>query len=498
MITVYLSNNNIQVVIGEADQKRTVIRKTYYTLDTEGVLINGTVTDQDQFKTLISAFWKENGIPVKGISLVINSTQFITRLLEVPMLKEKKLFEYIPREFADVERTKEPVYTYYTIGRNPETKLMKIMATMVESSFMRGYIDIFSEMGIQVTGIECALTSLVKMLGKLPNLRNKTSVIMIVDGVNVENILLVNGEYAYSSRNRVFNQHGTPGFGVEIARAVSNILQFAQSEKIPYPITNIYLGGLEHGDFEYCEDSIYQVNQDFQVSELTGDGYVIIADSAEYQVNFGSFVYPASALLNTDKRLAFLTQLKVDKAAAARKKEFLRRSVPVFILAGIAVAVTSAELFAKLWFSAKLRDLEEYNQSPEVVADCLEYDLLQNENAELTKRASSVETAWNYINSYPIADSGVVERLETCAIGLAAVEVTSFDAASGLLQFNATAPQVELVNQFIELLRQEDIFVNVNYTGYAYQDSTGIWTVNVVCYLSEWAGKEKHKEEAEE
>lgn len=67
--------------------------------------------------------------------------------------------------------------------------------------------------------------------------------------------------------------------------------------------------------------------------------------------------------------------------------------------------------------------------------------------------------------------------------------IKSFDAQTGVISVDTAAPDVEIINQFIDRLEEKDIFERLDYTGYTWSDKSGMWTINLVCCLSEMAGK---------
>ena len=61
----------------------------------------------------------------------------------------------------------------------------------------------------------------------------------------------------------------------------------------------------------------------------------------------------------------------------------------------------------------------------------------------------------------------------------------------------AKAENVDLINQFIKRLTDEDIFNSIDYTGYAFEEDTGLWNIHVMCILSESAGKQGGEADAD-
>ena len=241
---VYLSNNSIKVLTGEQKKNAVQVDKIYLTIAPEGSIINGIVTDQDEFSNHLKEFWRVNRLPKKGISLVINSSQFVNRTIKLPKMSDKEVLSYISREFSDVERTKNPVYNFFVLSKDEEKNNSKIFATMVEKSFLDEHIQMFQSFGISIDSIDSANGCAIRILQQLPKIQKGACIVQLLDDMNITNFLFIDGVYEYSSRGRIFNDRGTIEFGDEVARAVSNLLQFAQTQHFKERITNVYLGGI--------------------------------------------------------------------------------------------------------------------------------------------------------------------------------------------------------------------------------------------------------------
>ena len=139
--------------------------------------------------------------------------------------------------------------------------------------------------------------------------------------------------------------------------------------------------------------------------------------------------------------------------------------------------------------SRKLEEVRSYNESPEVLEQSARYDEVeaqmqweQMQKAALTKAARNIE-------SYPYFNSSITDVIESCTMGEVTFSIKSFDAQTGVISVDTAAPDVEIINQFIDRLEEKDIFERLDYTGYTWSDESGMWTINLVCYLSEMAGK---------
>lgn len=136
-----------------------------------------------------------------------------------------------------------------------------VLATMIDRSFLEPHVERFQSMGIRLESIVMATMAEIQALNHLSYLKDKTCIIQMLDGMSLLNILYVDGQYYQFSRSRVFGERGTPAFGVECARTISNQQQFLKTQQIEEQVTHIYLGGeFEDEDLEVCRDSIFQMD----------------------------------------------------------------------------------------------------------------------------------------------------------------------------------------------------------------------------------------------
>jgi Tfp pilus assembly PilM family ATPase len=241
MTTVYISNNNIQVLIGESTGKKVTITKAYQTEAPMGCIINGMVTNEQDYVGHLKQFWEENNIPKKDVSLVISSTHFVSKIVDLPTVSDRKTVEFIKHELSEVVRVKEPMFTYLTLSEDKKTKMRKVLAVVIEKAFIQRHLTLFEGMDIDITHIDSALSCAIRSLQSMPSMSEDVTVTHIMENANMLNLLFVDGVYTFSNSTRLFSEHGTPGFGVEVARAVSTMQQFVKSQSLEKPCTQFIL-----------------------------------------------------------------------------------------------------------------------------------------------------------------------------------------------------------------------------------------------------------------
>ena len=92
--------------------------------------------------------------------------------------------------------------------------------------------------------LESARGAVLRMVGMISQIKGETCIVQFVDDMTLINVLLYQGLYVYSEETGCRGS-GTVDFSVEIARSVSNILQFAQAQNIPEKVKMVYIAGLE-------------------------------------------------------------------------------------------------------------------------------------------------------------------------------------------------------------------------------------------------------------
>jgi hypothetical protein len=184
-----------------------------------------------------------------------------------------------------------------------------------------------------------------------------------------------------------------------------------------------------------------------------------------------------------------IEQYKLDPKGDKNAQDLKKAIVPLCTLVGIGAVVSIGLAVVCGINKVKIKNLQNFLSTPEVSDTSQEYDNLIASNAELAKTANDVDNVWKYIDSYPTYNTDVENVINTCAEGLATVEITSFKAESGKIEIKTTAENVDLIHTYIEVLKKQPIFYDVNYSGYAYGGEDVGWTVKVECTLSDIAGK---------
>lgn len=106
--------------------------------------------------------------------------------------------------------------------------------------------------GFKLTCIDLGLAAPIKAVRTIPDLQQKTFVLLQFDDDTISATLFVRGQYSYSTRSRLFNPRGSVESGTEIAQKLSGILQFHIANKSEHQIGTVYFAGSTAEDFAVC------------------------------------------------------------------------------------------------------------------------------------------------------------------------------------------------------------------------------------------------------
>jgi hypothetical protein len=495
MITsVYLSSNKITILTGRpslnpAFNKITLKKHISYEIP-EKLYAGGLILNPDGLAEFFIKIWTESNLPKANISLVLGRGGFITKLFDIPLLSSGNTTNCIPREFTEVGRLKDPIFSYSILSENTAVKQRRIFGVMSERTYIKNYVDIFSRAGLKLVSIDAVQNTMVRLLSKHPSIKKRTCLVQHLEEDELTSFLFVSGTYVYSSTSRL-----SQFIGDDIVRSVSGIMQFARSQGIECPLTDVFIIDAGKEAYMLCEKSIKQSDPYLTVGELYCDPFIHEKEAVEGPAS------GAVSSINTGKNLIcslsgfdmipgkanFIYQQKRSLDSEARHRALVRYSLPFFIILLMyftCFSILYAEQRNLISLSDKAAD---YLKSEKVKNAVALYDKYQAELDSINTRITDAVRAGAAIDSYPLMDSSVCDILKRDASGYAEITIVSYDASSGLVGLNIDAKDETLIHTFVDILRSEKILTRVEYRGYDINDD-GSFKVDLSCYLSSEAG----------
>jgi hypothetical protein len=479
---VYLANQQVQIVNGTTGTKRISAKNCITVNAPEGSIINGIIMDMESFVEFMRGLWDEYKLPTKDVYVVSNSTKFTGKNIEMPRLSDRKTMAYIEREFQDLNRDGAQVYGYIPLKSN-DIKTIKLYAEGVPAELLKDYVDVFKELGIKLKGIYSGESSLIWLVQSTIAAASSTFVLEIADGMNLTTLLWANGTFTYFNSMRCFHEQGTPEYAADLARSVGQIIQFMQANQIEQRLECIYLAGIDPNNLKLYQTIINQQGIDVPVNIFQTIN--ISADSFDIQRS----LHPLAGLYYAGKRQNFLTQYEKTGGKGNGDGKSHKELIAIGAsLAGMLI-ILGVALTVKTVKKKELEELKAYNESPDVIFNVSACEALQYRNAFLTAQFASIQSIDENIYTYPVCNTAVLNVIEKCAGDYAEVSFESLNAETGIISITAQSGTVDDINKFIKAMSEQDIFNDIDYTGYEFVDETGLWNINISCTLAESAGR---------
>ncbi len=480
--TVFLSNTNLQIASGSSSSGGVKVNKLISAPIPDGAVLNGVVMDQDILIDTIRRVWQENRLAKTEVTLILNSPQFRTNRIDTPLLADKKTTEYILRETEGLEygRFQSPVTGWYLVSKDSKSKTQRVVYERAESDFVEKYVEIFEKAGLKLKTIHGGIQLAAELFSDQAS--GKTLIYMILDGSTLVTVFFDSGKYYYDATSRVFSQPGTPEFANEIYASISSIRQFMSAQHLAGTLKDVFFAGLTQPQVNQLSNDMLNIDSQIDISMVSLPAGCSIRES---NAAFPFYVYPIAGLRKSEEKASILKSTKKTNEKAKQGPISVRMVTVLIVIAallGIAYGVLSIIGGIK---RSKLKEIEAYNNSTEVLEQVKEYDAMYGNMAEIGKIQGGVDILVEDLNSYPIPDSTINSKIKQAGRNNdVAVKFDSYDASTGVFSITASSPVVDDINLFVSELYEMDVFEDVNYTGYSLSNDESGWKINVVCTLA--------------
>ena len=482
-VSVFFSNKNIQIVVGKSSGRSIHVDRLIEAPMPDNAILNGVVIEggAESISAKLKEIWNVNHL--KGnADLIINSPQFMANRMTMPVIGSiAKATAYIDKQTASEEfgRFSDPLKGWYLLGKGDDKNTQVVVTELAERTAIETYISIFAKAGITLNSVHDGVSLATEMLGNC--IGSTTSIYMIRDAQNLVTILYEKGKYYYNSTRRIFQQPGTPEFATEIRSTISGIRQFANSQRITSAITDVYFAGISTDDVRLLYQFLKESDPDITVHDTAAPSHIRFG---KFNDRLSSFIYPVAGLCIPSTGFGVLKAIKNNSEDYARKKELISKSIPLLILAGALLLVVLFLGLVNMKQNSRLAQLERYNTDPDVYASAVEYDALVIEASDIGEKQGGADLLEKTLATYPVPDISVNNAiLDAAKAEKVNVEFNAYDASSGIFAITASSGDVENINKFIARLLGMDIFENVDYTGYEWDEGSLTWSIKVTTTL---------------
>ena len=412
---------------------------------------------------------------IESAKIVLPANLCETRILQLPYAKGKQLKALLDKEFQEGFRSD---ITDYAMIKESQKTGNTICCGGVASGVLKKFSQMCEKAGITPEGLSVPMESYLRILQKVDNYQNEVAICLFFENGNVTSVLCENGEYKYSSRSRLFSEPGTLDFGTEIVRNISGILQFWATGKNEAQITKVYYAGCPTEDFEVSIDGIRNLN--LEVGEMKAGGISVNGGFV------GDWAGCLGALIKEGRKDKNIDFFEIERALikAEENKPSPWRHVlfPVVVL--ILLLIPTVVLVLKNHsFDKKVQELTVWMEDEGREEDHEYVKSLEAKIAELNAAAESVETLKANLATYPSFNSSIIKKIENAGGNKITLNITGYDAGTGVLNFMAVSKEVDDLSDYILKIEETELFHKVNYSGYNLNED-GAYEVELACVLA--------------
>lgn len=412
---------------------------------------------------------------IESAKIVLPANLCETRILQLPYAKGKQLKALLDKEFQEGFRSD---ITDYAMIKESQKTGNTICCGGVASGVLKKFSQMCEKAGITPEGLSVPMESYLRILQKVDNYQNEVAICLFFENGNVTSVLCENGEYKYSSRSRLFSEPGTLDFGTEIVRNISGILQFWATGKNETQITKVYYAGCPTEDFEVSIDGIRNLN--LEVGEMKAGGISVNGGSV------GDWAGCLGALIKEGRKDKNIDFFEIERALikAEENKPSPWRHVLFPIVVLILLLIPTVVLVLKNHsFDKKVQELTVWMEDEGREEDHQYVKELEAKLAELDAGLESVDTLKANLATYPVFDSAMIKRIEGVGGSKITLNVTGYDAETGVLTFVAVSKEVDDLSDYILKLEETGLFHEVDYSGYSLNED-GNYELVLACVLA--------------
>ena len=210
LTSLYLCSRTVYAAVGTPTGSGARVVAAAQTELPEGCLINGVITNEADLTAALKEFFTANKLPMNRVALIAGGSQFMHRILTLPAMSEKKRMAVLSHELASGgAEVRAPLDDYMLLSRDARTRVDTVLATRVEQSVIAGYDALAKAVGFKLYSIDLGLAAPIKAVRTIPDLQQKTFVLLQFDDDTISACLFVQGQYTYSTRSRLFNPRGS-------------------------------------------------------------------------------------------------------------------------------------------------------------------------------------------------------------------------------------------------------------------------------------------------
>ncbi len=412
---------------------------------------------------------------LKRVRLLLPSSMCKEKSMRLPYAKGKELDALVKREMQEGFRSE--IVDYAVIESDPRQGV-SLVGAGVEKDVLKRFLTMCGKLDIEVSSVAAPMEGIQRVIGEQKAGKGRTAIFLFFEEEGLTSILMENGQYKYSGRNRLFSEPGTLDFGTEIIRNVSGILQFQMASKEKTAVTDLYYAGCRREDFEVSLEELGALNLAVHpFGELAGVGIPMGEKTSDWLLCIGAMMCGIRGMRSMNLAASYISE---ESRKSDTGKGFFRQALPVAAVFALCAILFAAVQVRNLSLEYRIHRTDDWIRETAASAGYRQAKADERQAQQIEQTVREIERLQKNLATYPRFDAETLADLEGARGGFS-LQIRSYDAGSGVLVFDASGQEVIDIPEYIMSLEGTDLFHKVGYTGYTYRD--GIYTLSLVCVM---------------
>jgi hypothetical protein len=290
MISLYCSPTQLLLLVGSVSGQQATIDEFRAIPLPERAMLNGIITDKDTVTRFLQDISQRLGPYKQDATLVLESNNIRTKIMNLPAVKENKLLSFVQQDFGEISGDADDVFDFTVLGPNRTKGGLEVLGIAAGRVLLQNYLDVFTAAGFKLKRIDVGSNILAKIASFIPVLHSNSSVLVHVDDASLVIALFEQGIYRISQKYRLLYPPATVERFREIIGNISSMVQFQKSQRRDISIDAIHVVGIPPEYMPAFIDATRILN--IPVFELSLSGQIKLIGKANFdQAGFVSSKY---------------------------------------------------------------------------------------------------------------------------------------------------------------------------------------------------------------
>lgn len=309
--TFYCSPQNLYIIRGSASKTAIHVEDFKQVPLPDGAMINGIITNVDEMCEFLSTIAQEyhlqsgatgaNTLLAQPSRIVIQASNIVTKIMEVPPTDESQIREFIKREFTqygEISAEQDTnLYDYTVLNQIGPDGGVEILAASASRELIDDYRRSFEQATYNIEQIGIGVEALIKLVSLMPELTGQTYMLAQVESSRQTVSMFVDGTFRIFNGYRLTGEPGSDTWINEIGQNLSSMLQFSRAQRGQTELSAVHMAGLYPAQLDKLKEDFSYLNVNMGHFDLSSVVTVSEKITADRQFDPGAFLFNLGALV---------------------------------------------------------------------------------------------------------------------------------------------------------------------------------------------------------